>query len=309
MKIIFIAEKMAMPNESVVSVLQHMPGIEVDLFHYDFGKEAQAHYDGEVDHNIRRYLYNRTADWIIYEGPAEGKCRPQIETFQWLKTKGKTICLVNDGGCKGWWPALQEYKDTDAFDLVVNQDGCPEWPKRPQDITCHPLLDTSYFKPKENRKNFFGGIHSFSSPHRDKATKFIIEQCGFVMGHRSDKWGDYQAYADFLCDTTITINFPQSGGGTPMLKFRPIEAGFAKCVLLEKKNPITSLYLRPGVDYIEYEEIEDIPKILKEITPEQIESISSSLHERVNTRLCPEAVWHAILSRQSFAQPPSPVLD
>lgn len=300
MKIIFIAEKMAMPNESVVSVLQHMPGIEVDLFHYDDGKEAQAHYDGEVDHKIMSYVRAHKADWIIYEGPAEGKCRPQIETFLWLKERAKTICLVNDGGCKGWAPALQSYKDTDAFTLVVNQDGCPEWPKRDQDITTWPLLDASYFKPKEVRTNFFGGIHSFSSPHRDKATKFITDHCKFKMGHRSDKWGDYQAYADFLCDTTVTINFPQSGLGTPMLKFRPIEAGFAKCMLLEKKNPITSLYLRPSIDYIEYEQIEDVLTITERISTQEIEDVSASLHERVNTTLRPEPVWMEILTSGKF---------
>lgn len=295
-KIVHLVEGMAMCNEGVYSLLAQIPGCEVSLFHYDDGKEAQAHYDGEVDHKIMAYFRQNPADYIIYEGPAEGKCRPTIETFKWLKERAKTICVVNDGGCKGWAPALQSYKESDAFHLVLNIDGCLEWPKRPQDITTYPLLDSSFFKPKEKRDIFFGGIHSFSSPHRDKATKYILESCDFVMGNRSDKWGDYQKYADFLCNTTVTINFPESGLGTPMVKFRVIEAGFAGCVLLEKKNPITPLYLIPNEDYIEYWEVEEIPGILESLTPEKISYYSTNILERTREIMNPIREWEKILS-------------
>ena len=78
----------SMNQEPVASGLEAIFGktkIDFQAYRYDEGKEAQFHYDGEVDHNILRKVRETKPDMVIYSGPAAGKCKPALSTLLALR--------------------------------------------------------------------------------------------------------------------------------------------------------------------------------------------------------------------------------
>lgn len=303
-KLAFIGLEKSMGNETVAASLNH-PEWYPAIYHYDEGKEAQHHYPGEVDFRIRRFVTEFTPDCVFYAGPAEGNCRPMTETFLWIKERAKLIAFICDGGCPGWHPAIKEYAEKNAFDLMVNGDANPDWPKRPQDFTTHGLIAPHYYRRPvrwEQRPIKFGAIIGLGSARRQKETYWLTANAGLELGLRSEKWGDYQAYADFMCKTKITVNYPEGGGEGKIfqLKYRVMEAGWAGCALFERENPITRSYLDPENDYFEYQEVEDLKAKLDSIPDAEFKRRAENLHYKVTTKLRPEPVWQKMLTTVGF---------
>lgn len=313
-KLAFLGLKLSMGNETVATSFQNFtksieiddehfePNWEMRVFHYDQGKEAQLHYEGEVDHQIFKIINTYKPDVVVYAGPAEGKCRPQTDTLLWIKDRAKTIAFICDGGCQGWHSIIKEYAEKNVFDLMVNGDSNTNWPHRPQDLTCHGLVDPSYYSKPAKKDIKFGAIMGLGSKRRQDETKWLTENAGLVLGERSEKWGDYQKYADFMLRTKVTINFPEGGGDGSFyqLKYRVMEAGFAHCALFERRNPITSSLLSPVDDYFEYEMVEEIPGMFTLYDEEELERRAANLHKKVTERFRPEPVWQEMLKRIGY---------
>lgn len=267
-------------------------------YRYDENKEAQFHYEGEVDHNIQRKVRELQPDIIIYSGPAAGKCKPRLETLKALGESATTIGYVLDGGCPDWHPLLEEYKQNDVFDLMVNTDGNPHWPKRDKDLTTWQPVDESFYQKaldKNIRLGFAGGQ---GSKHRQEAISRLKEQSGLIVAPRNEAWGSYQEFADFMSRCRITVNFPETGSGkTFHLKNRVIESGYAQCCLFERKNPITELYFEPEIDYMQYETLDDLMRRIDEISEEEIALRACHLAQKCRFEYTAEKLWNKIFSK------------
>lgn len=279
--------------------------IDFIAYRYDEGKEAQHHYDGEVDHNIIRKVREVNPDIVIYSGPAAGKCLPNIETLEALRTKDswkyssrKSVGYVLDGGCPDWHPLLEQYKARNVFDVMVNTDGNPHWPKREHDVTVWQTIDERFYEArpiKDIRLGFAGGN---GSPHRREALAMLTERCGLQTAERSEAWGSYKQFADFMLRCQMTVNFPETGSGKAFhVKNRVIEAGWAGCCLLEKKNPITALYFEPNVDYIEYETLDGLENIIKNISDSEIAFRAMNLSLKCRELYTPAKAWEQVFSK------------
>jgi hypothetical protein len=273
----------SMNQEGAVTALSRFANShEFRYYHYDEGKEAQFHYEGEVDHNILRKVRETNPDLIIYSGPAGGKCLPRTDTLLSLREKRKTIGYFLDGGCPDWHALLESYKQQNVFDLTVNTDGNETWPQRSQDITLWQPVDESYYErdiAKDIHLGFAGGQ---GSSHRQKAIHALQDQFALICAERDEKWGSYHKFADFMRRCQMTVNFPGTGSGKAFhLKNRVLEAGFAKCMLFEETNPITPKYFEPGIDYIEYRDLDHLIQLLKiEWSPATIELFANKLHAK-----------------------------
>lgn len=290
----------SMNQEPVANGLGRYLGKRMEFipYRYDEGKEAQFHYPGEVDHNILRKVRETNPDFIVYSGPAGGKCLAATETLASLKEKAKTIGYFLDGGCPEWHPLLEEYKAKNVFDLMVNTDGNPNWPKRPNDVTIWQAMDESYYteRPaKDIRLGFAGGN---GAPHRREALAMLKERCGLQVAPRSETWGSYKShFADFMLRCQMTVNFPETGSEKAFhLKNRVIEAGFAGCCLLEKKNPVTPLYLEPNVDYIEWETLQGLENIIKNISDSEVAFRAHNLALKCRERYTAEKAWQKVFA-------------
>lgn len=294
MKILFTSVS-SMNLEPIQSTLDRAKlnfGFDFHLYRFDEGKEAQFHYDGECDHNILRKVEELKPDVIIYSGPAGGKCRPQNDTLISIKRYAKTIGLICDGGCPEWHPILSEYATQNVFDSMVNIDGNPNWPSRPCDHTFVGLIDPAYYGkqlPKTVNFGFCGGDGALS---RRQAIEVLKKECGLEVGPRSEDWGTYQNYADFMLKTKCVVNFPETGSQKAFhVKYRVIESALARCCLFERKNPITPLYFEPGKDYVEYESIADLVEKVKSITPDEIAEKAKNLFNKVVIHHSAEVNW------------------
>lgn len=290
----------SMNQEPVVSGLKNFfkGKCEFTAYRYDEGKEAQFHYDGEVDHNILRKIRETNPSLVIYSGPAAGKCKPQTETLLTLQLKAKTVGYVLDGGCPEWHPLLQEYKDKNVFDVMVNTDGNPDWPKRVKDITTVQTIDERFYDKRPRQDIRFGFAGGNGSKHRRDAIDFLQVHNNLQLAPRSEEWGSYKQYADFMLRCQMTVNFPETGSGKSFhVKNRVIEAGFASCCLFEKKNPITPLYFAPGQDYIEYETIEELSDIVKNISDGEIAFRAMQLAIKCREWYRPAKLWEEVFAR------------
>lgn len=271
--------------------------IDFVAYRYDEGKEAQFHYEGEVDHNIQRKVRELNPEIIIYSGPAAGKCKPSLDTLLSLRMGARTIGYVLDGGCPEWHPLLEEYRKKNVFSLMVNTDGNPVWPKREQDITTWQPVDEAFYAHgvrKDIKLGFAGGA---GSKHRQEAIQALTEQCGLVVAERREDWGSYAHFADFMSRCRITVNFPETGSGKSChLKNRVMEAGYARCCLFEKKNSITPLYFRPNVDYVQYEDLEDLIFKLKAISDAEVDSYACNLSVRCRELYTADRLWTKIFA-------------
>lgn len=274
------------------------PKIDFELYKFDDGKEAQYHYSGEVDHNILRKVQQYKPDVVIYSGPAEGNCLPMNSTFEEIRKNAKTVCLVCDGGCPNWHPLLDVYKRENIFDLVINIDGNHDWPKRSNDLTFWGLIDPSYYAKASKKDIDLGFAGGNGSKHRRDALE-KLKRYGLVVPARSEQWGTYQEYADFMLRCRMVVNFPETGSGKAMhLKYRIIESGLAKCCVFEKSNPVTKRYFTPGEDYVEYEDLDDLEeKIKKALTnPDDVENKAIALKVKVERKYLPVRAWQEVFN-------------
>lgn len=266
-------------------------GFEFEAYRYDEGKEAQYHYDGEVDHNIQRKVREKNPDLIIFSGPAAGKCRPQLNTLGDLQNKAKTVGYFLDGGCPEWHPVLQDYNNHNIFNLMVNTDGNPYWPRREHDLTLWQPVDEAFYEIPKTKDIMFGFAGGAGSKHRQEAIAKLRAKAGLVVAERYEAWGTYNKFSEFMLRCKVTINFPETGSSKAYhLKNRVIEAGFAGCVLFEKKNPITPMYFKPNEDYLEYETIEEVIGMLERPEPSW-EGIAENLQRKALNQYGAEKFW------------------
>lgn len=283
-----------------------IPGIPGDppfvLCKFDRGKEEQHHYEGEVDHVILSVFDEYKPDVVIYSGPAEGKCRPLLSTFLRMRESSKVVNLVCDGGCPNWHPLLETYLKGDCFDLAVNIDGNPNWPQQPRDITWIGPIDPRYFEkmiPKGVDFGFAGGLGSSS---RREITNRLAQSCQLTIPQRSETWGTYQAYADFMLSCRSIFNMGRTGSGkTFHVKYRVIETALSGAVLYEEVNPITRLYFEPGMDYIEYDGVEDLEQKVKLNLHKHFSPIP--LKEKIMTKWSADQLWEKVFNALGLKKP------
>lgn len=97
----------------------------------------------------------------------------------------------------------------------------------------------------------------------------------------------------------IIVNHAMTANGSSHVKFRVMEAGWAGACLLENKNPITPLWFKPGVHYIEYDDAEHAAQLIRQLDsePERMKKIANALHEEVARNHSPRVFWRKALDR------------
>lgn len=283
----------SMNLEPIVSGLEKEVG-KIWLCKFDKGKEEQHHYVGEVDHEILNSFRTHKPEVVIYSGPAEGKCRPLLPTFHEIRKSAKLVNLVCDGGCPNWHPLLELYNKEDCFDLTVNIDGNDNWPSKSTDLTMPGPIDPRYYNGRDVPKVIpFGFAGGLGGIERRQITERLQRTRQLNIPERSETWGTYQGYADFMLSCKAVLNMGRTGSGKAHhLKYRIIESGLAKCCVFEEVNQITKKYFTAGMDYIEYENIDHLERLLG--AEMDLRPYAESLHKKVTTKYTTEIFWKCV---------------
>lgn len=298
MKVLFTSVS-SMNLEPIVTGLEsNLSDMEMLLWKFDKGKEEQHHYEGEVDHVILEAFNSYKPNIVIYSGPAEGKCRPFTSTFLEMKQTAKLINLCCDGACPNWHPLLEKYKAEGCFDLTLNIDGNSEWPKGPKDLTLWGPIDPRFYQHEKEKTIQLGFAGGCGAGERKEITDRLKQSVGLVIPERSESWGTYQKYADFMLSCKSVVNFGKTGSGKAHhLKYRIIEAALAKCAVFEEVNPITRTFLDPGVHYFEYENANHLETLIRTKTDDDLMEVAESLHSRITKYYSCEKFWKKVFEK------------
>lgn len=270
-------------------------GDAFELCKFDKGKEEQHHYEGEVDHVIISAFNNFQPDVVIYSGPAEGRCRPLLETFHTIRKSAKIVNLCCDGGCPNWHPLLETYLKEGCFDLTVNIDGNDQWPGSDKGITSIGPIDASYYSKRYQKTIDVGFAGGAGAGERLLATQRLQKECKLVIPERSEVWGTYQSYADFMLSCKRVVNFARTGSGKAWhMKYRVIESGLSSTCLFEQANPITPKYFTPGIDYLEYQDIDHLVDLVKNA---DASGYGERLHGTVTSKYSADKFWKLVFDK------------
>lgn len=242
---------------------------------------------------------------IVYAGPAGGPYEPGAENLRLLRDIAPSVFLCFDASDVGWWPLLGAYRRAECFDLVVNCDGCNDWPKLPGEPTlASPVGDSFYAKqiPFLERPIKFGFCGGHRSDPRYSIVSHLVRNAGLQVRARDDRYGGYQAYADFMRSCQAVLNVCYSAGGphgqdrmTKQIKARVVETGFAGACLLETRGSPVQNFFTPGVDYLTYESKEEAEHIIKSASVDYLQRCAANLHAKIHDKFGPKAFWGTVL--------------
>lgn len=125
-----------------------------------------------------------------------------------------------------------------------------------------------------------------------------LEEAGDVITvQRRTSKRSYFEHANFLLSCQIVFNTSSSGTGyVHQIKGRVLEAGWAKCALLESEGSPIADWL-PEESYFVYRDADHAKYLIKSLTDEQISKSALVLNEYVKNHYHPRQIYGEILER------------
>jgi len=265
----------------------------------------------KLDAEIYKAANEYKPDLIVYVGACNGNI-PSSKLFAKIKAEVcPTVLFCSDAADTPWWDILKVYEEAGSFTLQVALDGNKEWPFHDKHLTALTPIDPARFPnppiPHKDRKvhfGFAGNINGFAMIDGEKRGRrpLIAEMIQFGLEYRDrdreEVVDSYQKAADFMSQVCMIPNFPSTGSHMRMhVKGRVIEAGLAGCMLMERKNSPTHDWFEPGIDYVEWQEPDDVRQMIERITPEESQIFGWRLREKVMVNHSAEKFWQRILNR------------
>lgn len=239
-------------------------------------------------------------DAIVFIGAVEqyhNKPVPRPDVLCRLREVAPTVHMCNDAADPPWWPMLEEYHKHECFDVQVSIDGnrdCPiaGWPEGMVLLTPLDVRAFEYAKtPWAARPTPLGACGGFGHGERGN---FIAElgARGALQFTEARETRSYDEYAWLLGTYRSVFNHPMTGSGQCYhVKGRVLEAGFAGAVAFDRVGSPISDWFEPGVDFLQYETVDDIVKQ----TPTA--EMAARFNERVVREHHPRVFWDKVFSR------------
>ena len=219
---------------------------------------------------------------------------------------------------------MVKYDKAQSFSVQVAIDGNKNWPLADTQITALTPVSDKYYPAQPIAHvdrpipfGFAGNVGGVNA--RDKQGRLggrrplvaAMMQFGLKIRDRDKGTGDlraaaasYKGCADYLSSCRITPNFAMTGSYDRMhVKGRVVEVGLAGGCLLEMKGSPTPDWFEKGVDYLEWDTIEDARNIVKRLkdAPEETQAIGERLRKKVMENHSPARFWERIFDRIGMA--------
>ena len=232
-------------------------GVKFSTIHYD---EFFLKYQRHIDEAIPAVYEKTKPDLVIVSLLGTSWLNPSKNSFKYLKQKDATVCFMWPDTGYDW--AINTINDIGHLvDLHVSWGGEQRnhkysdkqlWLWAPQD-------EKLYFK-KDNKSidaSFIGSLQGYKE--RKLYIDHILNNGVDILiagGQREGKLTQ-EEYAEYIRDSKIGINFPESPSGIDQCKGRVIEIISCGSMLLERSNKATQKLLTPNEDYIEFDGLSD----------------------------------------------------
>lgn len=259
----------------------------IEIFRYDQTDSVQQ--------KIFEKVHEYEPQLVLYISTAGGAHMPPDDTFSWIRHHAPIVHICFDAACPNWHPILERYLKLESFTLTVNIDGSHNWPQGPKDLTTLCPIDPRPYQeqiPKTVNLGFCGGDGS-------ESRRKIIGALNPILTRRvrEETVGSYSEYAKFMKSSKMVVNMALCGSErATQVKARVVEAGLAKCCLLEEQGSATARWFVPGMDYLEYRDPEELIKIVERIShePYTIKKHATHLHNKIIMHHSPRVFWKRV---------------
>jgi hypothetical protein len=246
-------------------------------------------------------------DIIVFLGAIEKyhlKPVPQPVILRKFRDIAPTIHLCSDASDHPWWEWLKLYDQSECFDLQVSIDGnfeCPIADFKNGLIKLTPT-DPAAFKPLPwSERNVMAAITG-GLGHGERAALIA-----FLTASPDVEWVrkvSYEEMCTFMCRSKLSVNHWMNGTGDKYhVKGRVIETGWAGACLLERSNPHTSYWFKPGVEFLEYGELKEASRKLEWVkaNSDAAGEIAQRFHERMVKEHHPKVFWGSVFDKLGLA--------
>src|SRR3990167_4517267 len=268
-------------HHNIFGSLKHShPNIKFNTIFFD---ECQVKHNTHIDNILSKVQDKYKPNVIITTLLANSPINPTLESLKKLK-ETSLLCfmwpdLTNGAGIK----EFHKYNEIADLHISLASEGNIENEKL---ISLWTPEDPHLYYPgtqKAIEVLFLGRIY----PDRQQYLQHALSK-GLPLtiggGQREQKLTP-DLYASTIRNSKISINFPISPGNNIIqLKGRVFETLASNTMLMEGKNQITSKFLKPDVDYVEFISLDDfVDKIKYYLTnDEERIKISNSGCEKFN---------------------------
>lgn len=261
-----------------------------------------------------RFIFNIGSirnDWRWTEGAAKlkpdvifyiGACgigggAPHKSCLRALRKMAPMVHLCSDAADPPWHPVLRYFREEELFDLQVALDGALDAPVDFATLTPIDPRAFSQYSLQTSRtiRCGFSGTKGGVGDRFDLMT--TLEQAGLLKVRHRLKGDGYDDHVQFITSCQMLLNMSGTGSrATDHIKGRVVEAGWARCALLEPlTSPIHEWF--PKDCYFSYKDVGEAATLIRDLTNEQIEERVVNLAEYTRANYHPRQIYGSILER------------
>ena len=254
--------------------------------------------EGMVD-QLKEYA----PDVVFYIGSARLPGNPRPSVLAEIRHLFPHIHICFDGADSPWWEILLQYKQARCFDLQVNIDGgsCPT-----ADLVTLPPMDPRPYVLPDVQKIRRAGFAGFTAnTYRGTVINPLIQKRLVELRHRKAGYrnSDYQEFAQWLCETRITVNTALTGTNLRRhVKGRIIEVGLAAVCVLEDGASPTKIWFKPGEEFLPWSHPTEIEYMLRNISDAEAERIGRNLQSAIREKYSARIIYGAMLAKAQEAR-------
>lgn len=273
--------------------------------YFSLGMEGELAFLGDIKDIPACWSLIKGFDVVFYIGAMEGRHSIAPEDLKKINEKTPVVFLHIESGNQGWDDLLKRYCDENVVKLMVALGGDEHrWPHRHTDLTLLGCVDPTFYK--KVKKDIKLGACFGPHPVREEFVKALGDLVTiFPFGGRKphhEAFGNYHEYAEFMsrCEYFLHLNIISNDIPPCSGNFKMLEAGYGKAIFLEKRGSQIARWFKPGKDYLEYDNPEEVKAIVNHgfgFDPD--DHVRQSMANLIELRYSPTIFWSTVFKRLS----------
>lgn len=281
---------------------QSQPDYIYHVMHYD---ESALVYGKHIDEVLADYCKKWDIKIIIFILLGGSPTNPTEKSYRKLKEMGVYLCFHWPDTGPGWGlqtiMSLQEYANLHISWDNPMSDYHSKFPYPQNHMHLWVPQDPNFFHGRDKKDIEVSFTGSTRYPDRQAFLSYAKNLCPnlLICGGQREANLTPELYAEVIRRSKISLNFSLSCAGFYQTKGRIFEVFASKSMLLEYKNPSTKKYFTPNVDYIEFENGNDLVEKIKYFTshPQETETIAENGYKKYNSNYSAFHFWKRIMDR------------
>lgn len=272
------------------------------IVHTLFYDESFTVYHKHIDSIVLDYLQKYPVDIVIFTMMGATPMLPSASLFQSLKKTNIPVYTIFSDTGPGWGlQTINSIGNHATKHISVDFPSYPcgfDFPKRDNQIYLWTPMDKDiYFKPdkKDVEVSFIGSTRYCGREQILRVVKSEVPNLIIDGGQRESRLTPEEC-AQKIRRSYIIINFAQSPGMFHQVKGRVCETISTGGLLLESQNSSTSRLLKAGIEYVEFNTIQDLIDKIKYFCSHEKErdEIANNGHQAFQTRMNNQIFWDNI---------------